>query len=138
MNHRERILAAFNHEPVDRVPTDMWATVEVQERLFDHIGLSPEIGRAPDPAGVTQGFGMCGGGLSRGPEAILALWDALDIDGIMVLAPPYIGPPLEMDGDISFDAWGMGYRPQEYATGVYLYHLEAESFVETRRMLLLR
>ncbi len=120
MNHRERILAAFNHEPVDRVPTDMWATVEVQERLFDHIGLSPEIGRAPDPAGVTQGFGMCGGSLSRGPEAILALWDALDIDGIMVLAPPYVGPPLEMDGDISFDAWGMGYRPQEYATGVYL------------------
>ena len=120
MNHRERILAAISHEPVDRVPTDMWATVEVQERLLDHFGMSPEAGAGPDPAGVARGFGLCGGGLSGGPEAMLELWDRLDVDGIVVVVPPYVGPPLASDGDTSVDAWGMGYRPQEYATGTYL------------------
>jgi len=30
MNSRERMLAAMNRQPVDRIPTDIWATGEVQ------------------------------------------------------------------------------------------------------------
>ena len=51
MNPRERVLAAIRHEPVDRFPTDIWATPEVWDRLeayfhthdrleiFDRLGI---------------------------------------------------------------------------------------------------
>ncbi len=38
MSARERILAAVRHQPVDRVPTDNWATDEVWEKLRKHFG----------------------------------------------------------------------------------------------------
>ena len=38
MNSRERILAAINHQPVDRVPTDIWATTEVWDMLRARFG----------------------------------------------------------------------------------------------------
>ena len=38
MNSRERILAAFDHKPVDRVPTDIWAVPEVRAKLTEHFG----------------------------------------------------------------------------------------------------
>jgi uroporphyrinogen decarboxylase len=112
MDHRERILAAIRHQPVDRVPTDMWATTEVQEKLFAHFGI--EAGR-DTPVGPA----LCGGGTWRGVEALVALFDRLDIDGIFNIAPPYIGPALRDDGDYTENAWGMGFRSQAYATGVY-------------------
>ena len=91
VNHRERILAAIRREPVDRLPTDLWATDEVFAKLFAHCEV----------------------------ETRVALYDRLDIDGIMNITPPYIGPPLREDGDYTENAWGMGFRPQVYPTGVY-------------------
>jgi uroporphyrinogen decarboxylase len=95
MNSRERILAAIRHEPTDRPPTDIWATQEVWDRLMAHLGV----------------------------EDRPAVYDRLEIDGIMGIAPPYIGPELRSDPDEPTgyyeDAWGMGYRPQAYATGSY-------------------
>ena len=38
MNARERMLAAINRQPVDRIPTDIWATPEVWAMLRDHFG----------------------------------------------------------------------------------------------------
>jgi len=120
MNHRERILAAIHHQPLDRVPTDMWATVEVQERLFKHFRIDAGVGFGPNGMSFPEGIGLMGGGLSRGPEAILMVWDSLDIDGILMVSPPYVGPPLRSDGDYSVDPWGFGWKVQEYATGKYL------------------
>jgi uroporphyrinogen decarboxylase len=91
VNHRERILAAIQHQPVDRIPTDLWATPEVWRKLFAHL----RVDNAVD------------------------LYDRLDIDGIMNIDPPYIGPPRPRDGDYWENEWGMGYRPQPYDTGVY-------------------
>ena len=113
MNHRERILAAVRHQPVDRVPTDLWATPEVQEMLCDHFGIATARGTKP------LGWGLNGGPLSRSVEALLELWDRLDIDGIPLLHAPYIGPPLVSNDSYREDEWGMGYRPQKYASGVY-------------------
>lgn len=113
MNHRERILAAMHHQPADRVPTVMWATVEVQEALFDHFGI--ETGRGQRPRGVS----LMGGALSRDPRAIVELWDTLHIDGILTIAPPYVGPPLRQDGDITYNEWGFGSRTQKYDKGEY-------------------
>lgn len=38
MNSRERILAVINHAPVDRIPTDIWATAEVWKKLNESFG----------------------------------------------------------------------------------------------------
>ncbi len=113
MNHRERILAAVHHEPVDRVPTDIWATPEVQERLFAHFGIKSGLSASP------QGISLLGGKLSRDAEAILELFDKLDIDGILNIAPPYIGPKPHIEADYWENEWGMGFRRQPYATGSY-------------------
>ena len=113
MNHRERILAAIRHQPVDRIPTAMWATGEVQEKLFRHLGIETARGTA------AEGVGLMGGLLTRQPEAIVELFDRLDIDGIMYLMPPYIGPPLLSQGDYAENEWGMGSRMQPYEGGVY-------------------
>lgn len=91
MNHRERILAAIRHEPLDRIPTDMWATPEVWSKLFAHFAVNSAVD----------------------------LYDRLDIDGIMAIDPPYIGPPRLRAGDYWENEWGMGYRTQVYDTGTY-------------------
>jgi uroporphyrinogen decarboxylase len=64
MNSRERMLAAINREPVDRIPTDIWATPEVFAKLHSHFGDGVD------------------------------LRSALHIDGMAGLGPDYIGAPL--------------------------------------------
>jgi len=113
MNHRERILAAIRHQPLDRIPTDMWATVEVQEKLFDHFQIETQR------SVPSVGFELMGGVLSRDVDAILELFDRLGIDGILAIKPPYIGPPLRTDADYWENEWGMGFRRQSYEGGFY-------------------
>ncbi len=91
MNHRERILAVMRHEPVDRLPTDIWATDEVWAALRAHFRT----------------------------DSNLAVMDALDIDGILQISPPYIGPPLRREDGIAYNEWGFGSREQAYGTGIY-------------------
>jgi len=63
MNSRERILAAINHQPVDRIPTDIWCTGEVHKKLADHFGDWATAARE------------------------------LQIDGIAGVGAKYVGPP---------------------------------------------
>lgn len=91
MNHRERILAAIHHQPVDRIPTDIWATGEVWDKLRTHFRVG----------------------------SVIEIYDELDIDGIMGITPPYIGPVVRREGDYHENEWGMGYRIQAYGTGAY-------------------
>ncbi len=91
MDSRERVLAAMNLEKLDRVPTDIWATEEVWDKLRQHFGADAD------------------------------LYSALHIDGIANLTPKYVGPPLpEMPTGESTDYWGMRHRPVDYGTGVYM------------------
>ena len=91
MNPRQRILGAIHHQPVDRLPTDLWATPEVYDRLCAHFDASNRI----------------------------ELYERLGIDGIFEIAPPYCGPALREEADYREDEWGMGYRMQAYQGGVY-------------------
>lgn len=113
MDHRERILAAIRHQPVDKLPTDIWATEEVQEKLFARFQI---VSGLDTPS---EGVNLLGRVLTRGVEAILEVFDRLDIDGILDIKPPYIGPPLRVEDDYWENEWGWGYRRQAYATGVY-------------------
>ncbi|MHB9132956.1 MAG: uroporphyrinogen decarboxylase family protein [Armatimonadota bacterium] len=90
MNARERMLAAINHEKVDRVPTDIWATGEVWQKLIGHFGKDADI------AGI------------------------LHIDGMGGVGAKYAGPPLpELPAGESADHWGMRFRQVDYGTGAY-------------------
>jgi len=82
--------AAITHQPVDRVPTDIWATGEVMDKLASHFGPGVDIN------------------------------EALHIDGFAGVSAPYIGPtlPTVPNGE-SIDLWGIGTRRQTYDTGVY-------------------
>ncbi len=95
MTHRERILAAINHQPVDRFPTDIWAVPEVWDMLHIHFGTKDNI----------------------------EIYDHLGIDGIIEIRPKYIGPtlPHEVDGGFKkdFQAWGLQFKEQKYPGGVY-------------------
>ncbi|MBI4927130.1 MAG: hypothetical protein HY835_05150 [Anaerolineae bacterium] len=96
MNPRERILAAIRHQPVDRIPTDIWATGEVWEKLYEHFGIA-----------------------GRTPADQIALYDQIGVDGIFWVWPDYIGPELPVIDGIQYDEWGMGYRMHSYGSGAY-------------------
>ena len=90
MNSRERMLAAMNRQPVDRIPTDIWATGEVWSKLRVHFG-----------------------------EGVNVL-EALRIDGMKGVGPRYVGPSLpKVAEDETVDFWGMVRRRTPYEGGVY-------------------
>ncbi|TFG68089.1 MAG: uroporphyrinogen-III decarboxylase-like protein [Anaerolineales bacterium] len=90
MNNRERMLAAIHHQPVDRIPTDIWATPEVWAKLQTHFGADVDVR------------------------------DALHIDGMNSIAPIYQGPDLpKIPSNETVDFWGIRKRRTQYATGTY-------------------
>lgn len=90
MNSRERMLAAIRREPVDRVPTDIWATPEVWAKLRAHFGEGVDV------------------------------MAELRIDGMAGIAAEYVGPPLPtMPPGESVDYWGMRRKRVAHEGGVY-------------------
>jgi uroporphyrinogen decarboxylase len=97
MNSRERVLAAINRQPLDRVPTDIWATSEIWATLKAHFGSEEQVRQA------------------------------LHIDGIADLRPAYIGPPLRdfppdagLDYQVLYGVWGASLKWVDHGTGRYL------------------
>ena len=100
MNSRERILAAINRQPLDRVPTDIWATPEIWKKLCNQFGTKDDVYRA------------------------------LHIDGIADIRPDYIGPPLPpcpddagLDFKVFYGTWSAGLQWMGHDTGRYLEQL---------------
>lgn len=90
MTSRERMLAAMARQPVDRIPTDIWATGEVMANLRAHFGAETDIRRA------------------------------LHIDGFGGTWADYIGPTLPATPpDETIDFWGIRTRRCAYSGGVY-------------------
>lgn len=99
--HRERVLAAFQHEEPDRVPVDLMgnATMLLDEtyfRLRDHLGLAPI---PPARSGSTANYY---------DERIL---DFLDVDfrRLFLKKGPKAKTTVLEDGTI-VDFWGIGYQ----------------------------
>lgn len=90
MNSRERILSAINRQPIDRIPTDIWATGEVWAKLQKHFG---------------EGVDVC---------------RELHIDGFAGVGPEYAGPALPaVPADESVDFWGMRTKRVPHEGGAY-------------------
>ncbi|MDP6777239.1 MAG: uroporphyrinogen decarboxylase family protein [Candidatus Latescibacteria bacterium] len=90
MTARERVLAAMDRQPTDRVSTDIWATAEAWDKLVARFGSREEALRQ------------------------------LHIDGIASVGAAYVGPPYPAapQGETS-DMWGIRTKPVEYEGGVY-------------------
>jgi uroporphyrinogen decarboxylase len=90
MTPRERMLAAIRHQKVDRIPTDIWSTDEVTDKLTAHFGKGADTNAA------------------------------LRIDGMASIAPEYTGPTLpRVPEDQQVNFWGMRNRRIQYPTGIY-------------------
>ena len=90
MNSRQRMLAAINHQPVDRIPTDIWATPEVMAKLRAYFGEGVDIN------------------------------EALHIDAMAGVGAEYAGPALPaMPEDEQVDYWGIRRKKVAYETGAY-------------------
>jgi uroporphyrinogen decarboxylase len=90
MTSRERMLAAVNRQPVDRVPTDIWATPEIWAKIRARYGSED------------------------------AFFDAAHIDLIARMGVPYTGPALPtMPEGESIDFWGARSRRTAHGTGAY-------------------
>ncbi len=89
-NPRERVLAAINRRPLDRIPTDIWATAEVWAKLRNHFGEKADIA------------------------------SELHIDGFANIGPEYAGPPLPRapKGE-SVDFWGIRRSRVPHESGAY-------------------
>ncbi len=100
-SHRERVLAAFNHQEPDRVPLDLMgnATMLLDEtylRLRDHLGLTPI---PPVRSGTTANYY---------DERILERFD-IDFRRLFLPKNPAAGSTVLDDGTI-IDPWGVGYQ----------------------------
>jgi len=84
------MLAAMRREPIDRIPTDIWATYEVWIKLREHFGADADI------------------------------MAELRIDGMGGVNPQYVGPPLPTvpEGE-SVDFWGMRRKTTVHDGGAY-------------------
>ena len=89
MNSRERILAAIDHRPLDRIPCDIWATPEVWRGLKDRFGT----------------------------EDTLAIKRRLGIDGIEQVSAPYTGSDRDLPDGTKTGIWGARYRRTALPTG---------------------
>jgi uroporphyrinogen decarboxylase len=90
MNSRERMLAAINRQPIDRIPTDIWATDEVWAKLGQLFGDRSDT------------------------------MAALHIDGMGYPNPVYVGPPMPaMPEGESANFWGMRHKLVPHGGGAY-------------------
>ncbi len=90
MSSRERAPAAINRQPIDRIPTDIWATPEVWAKLRARFGEVADVERA------------------------------LHIDGFAGAGPEYVGPSLPPVGEEeTVDFWGIRTRRVPHEGSAY-------------------
>ena len=91
MTPRERVLAAINHQPVDRVPTDYWGTNEATGKFMRELGCK-----------TWEEFA-----------------DKLNIDGLPGVWPKYIGPEVPKGKDMWGVEYETVHYSQNGNDGVY-------------------
>jgi uroporphyrinogen decarboxylase len=101
MDHRERVLAAVNHEEPDRVPTALWGSAYgITDPLYSELLAHLDLGQPITPFRARRGHTV-----NYYDERIL---EALGTDTRYVwLGFDDLGGPPSSGG---FDAWGVGWR----------------------------
>ncbi|MGD2176610.1 MAG: uroporphyrinogen decarboxylase family protein [Anaerolineae bacterium] len=101
MDHRERVLAAVNHEEPDRVPTALWGSAYgITDPLYSELVAYLDLGQPAAPFRVRRGHSV-----NRYDERVL---EALETDTRYVwLGFDDLGGPPAAGG---VDAWGVGWK----------------------------
>lgn len=98
MTGKQRILAAVNHKPSDRVPVDYWARADVTSRLMSFLGLQTQ----------EQLYQRLGIDIRKIPVAEHHLAFEARTTGVLKGASESCGRKYILHGDGSFeDAWGI-------------------------------
>lgn len=107
MNHRERVMAALNHEEPDRVPMDLGGTLASTVVGQAYAGLRAELGLANQETTEALRYAS----LADIDEDLRA---ALDVDIIHAPRAFGTGEHLEIVSESAFvDEWGVGWRKPE-------------------------
>jgi uroporphyrinogen decarboxylase len=105
MTSRERVLAAIEHRPMDRVPVNYLGTPEADAKVRHHFRIDLDVPALPP--GETMEYD----------------WDILDCLGadLRALRLPYRGPAIPtFDDGRAQDLFGVVYRPVSNQVGTYL------------------
>ena len=105
MTHKERVLAAINHEEPDRVPLSASYTPEAEQKLIDHLGVRPQA----------TGFFK---------QAVSDLALRMDHDLFVTWVGPCLGY-YASDAPEYTDEWGIRWR--------WVHHTSAGSYTEMVR-----
>jgi len=89
MTSRERVWAVITHQPVDRVPAELWATAEVRQMLLEHFAT----------------------------DEWQVVLDRLGVDGFAHVGMPYTGPPRVGPDGQPAGLWGVQSRTITLPTG---------------------
>jgi len=84
MTGRERVLAAIDRKPVDRIPSDLWATPDVYRALKAHFHTDDQF----------------------------EVWDKLGVDGVFRTGPKYIGKDRTLPDGTQTEIWGIQYKEE--------------------------
>ena len=112
MTHRERVLAALNHQQPDRCPVDFGgtyvttATDSAYDILKNHLGLTHETRFC-----YKKRLGLV--------EPHISVLERFDIDTRMVAIRPYVGSQKVIDENTVVDEWGTTWNRAE--DGHFLY-----------------
>jgi uroporphyrinogen decarboxylase len=112
-SHRDRVLAALNHEPTDRVPIDFGGTFvstiwySAYEKLKEELGIATTAKAAN--VSPTRRLAVVE------PE----VQDRFDVDTRYLALGQYEGDQKVIDEDTYFDEWGVTWRKS--GEGPYLY-----------------
>jgi uroporphyrinogen decarboxylase len=110
MTPRERVLRTLNHEEPDRVPFNLALTVDIYNRLRDHLGLPAE----PDK--------KIGYWTDVTPS--LDLLDAMQVDIYRLgLNPPANWQPPDKGDGLLYDEWGIGREKVLRPDGSFYYEM---------------
>jgi len=97
VTHKERLLAAINHQEPDRVPICAWYTPEAEHKMLRHLGVA---------SGETETYHAAGG-----PLPLL-----MDHDFLISWMGPCTGYYLRPDREYT-DEWGIGWKWFDHPSG---------------------
>ena len=117
MTSRERVLRTLNHQEPDRVPFNLSLTVDVYNRLREHLGL-------PDDPDKTVG-------VWTEVSPALDLLDAMRVDFYYTsLGKPAAWKPPETRDGLRYDEWGIGRARVERPDGSFYYEMVKHPLAE--------
>jgi uroporphyrinogen decarboxylase len=127
MTPRDRVRTALNHQEPDRVPMDIWITMDAYVALRRELGLSPMVARPWEWQTTPNAVRVGGTTWSTDTRVDLDVIEKLGLDVVRRSGyPPNDGRGFvyHPDEDLYYDEWQVPHRRAEFETGYGGAHFE--------------